>query len=361
MFTVDTVIDNLKKFDIDAVTLREWEEDLALEVPMDEYGRKQYSPHHVNLFKNIKKHLTLGRTIEQIRELIKLPPQEISRPVSVQQVQSQIGPNRPTKSHPRPLNKNYASSPMTTPDGGGSGGRNHTELVPLIEKLMAEKDKLQGKQLAMERLNTHLYNTNEVFHRKVKELTDEIQRLKSEVNDKDHHEQIKLMDDKAKLHLQLLESEKLNQKRSKELDNLTQELKIVSAQKAAMEEQVKKELDGFDTKRFCGDWQETGALSEVIYDNFGINIDHQRNRKFRIPEVPEHTYNKTTILSVQYEYESNTLWKRYETLVLSHINDDLLKGQLHAEYIIDGIPVAKAIYEIQCERIHAIKTEVPVT
>mgnify|MGYP006196549911 CR=1 FL=1 len=80
MYTVDTVLESLQRYEIDEADIAQWEKALGLNIPKNEYGRKQYSPHHVNLFKNIKKHLTLGRTLDEIRSLIKLPPIEDSHP-----------------------------------------------------------------------------------------------------------------------------------------------------------------------------------------------------------------------------------------------------------------------------------------
>ena len=74
----ETAIDALRRFDIEEHDLRNWERELGLDIPVNIDGEKEYSPHHVNLFKNVKKHLTLGKTLDDIRKLVALPPLEES-------------------------------------------------------------------------------------------------------------------------------------------------------------------------------------------------------------------------------------------------------------------------------------------
>ena len=95
---------------------------------------------------------------------------------------------------------------------------------------------------------------------------------------------------------------------------------------------------------------ETGSLVEVLYDNFGINIESERVRLFRISDLPERVYGSMTIINTSYHYETNTLWKRNESLMVSYIDEQTLEGELSAEYIMDGVPVAKAIYHVLCRR-----------
>jgi hypothetical protein len=95
---------------------------------------------------------------------------------------------------------------------------------------------------------------------------------------------------------------------------------------------------------------ETGSLVEVVYDNFGINIEPERVRLFRISDMPTRLYGNTAIINTSYQYETNNLWKRDESLIVSYIDEQTLAGELIAEYILDGVPVAKAIYRVTCRR-----------
>lgn len=346
MFTTETALESLKKFDIDEQTLREWENQLGLAVPVDEYGRKQYSPHHINLFKNVKKHIALGRSLEQIKQIISLPPTKASKP------------HVPTSlDTPASLKKPYASLPNRPTLQKNTQGRD-SGLVELVNKLVSEKDQLHKKLMETEKLNSHLYNANTMFHRKVKELTHQITSLKSFIgqvqtkmkeNSKDN-QNLKLLDDKAKLQKQLLDAEKQGQSKEHELDIKQRELNMLNDQMKGLQERLSNVLENFDANLFRGDWLESGSLMEIIYDNFGINIEPERSRIFRIAEKPARNYGHTAVITTYYEYETNNLWKRTENLIISYINDNRLEGELVADYILDGVPVAQAIYRVVYNR-----------
>ncbi|MBK8191147.1 MAG: MerR family transcriptional regulator [Vampirovibrionales bacterium] len=343
MFTVDTVLESLQKFDIDEDTLRQWEGELGLNIPTDEFGRRQYSPHHINLFKNIRKNLALGRTLQEIREIVSLPPENASRPAPISRV------TRP-----------YAQMPARSARGAQAmSSERSTQVVQMLDRLMAEKDSLQGKLVETEKLNSHLYNANSMFHRKVKELSGMIGSLKEQLDENRH---FKLLDEKSRLHAQLIESEKNAHLMQRDLERVQQDLAVARTQTQETEailntrvEELKQQLEAatrrFDPKRFCGDWEEQASLMQVDYDNFGINVEPSRNRVFRLSEAPELTFGNTAVITTQYEYEANPLWKRVETIALCYVEDARLEGILTAEYMIDGVPVAKASYRVQCARV----------
>lgn len=480
MFTIDTVLDSLRNFGIDEATLQSWEKELGLQIPVDEFGRKTYSPHHINLFKNVKKHLALGRSLSEIKKVIALPPSAESRPLSgylsgdaattsyrssqnsavvlgsaassggtpsaavAEYPLSKSGSHELQGAKPSDIRKpsQYASVPPR-PYVTASSMQPSREVIQLIDKLLAEKDNLQRRVVDTEKLNSHLYNANNMFHRKVKELNGVIQELREKLRE-DY--QIKLLDDKDKLHKQLLMVERDYTQKLKEIEKTVQEKNLVIEQKnqiieqknlemlttqgkiqeiesqleivskhlvqtntqmlATLEEkdvafnravqekdqeiirrieekdrQMMKRLEEkdqeqmkrleekdreleircaeierqltqpFDPKAFTGDWEEIGELLDVVYDNFGINVEPRRHRIFRIADVPERYYGKAAIINTQYEYESNTLWKRHETLIASIEDSNRMEGELTSEYIIDGVPVAKAVYRIHCTRI----------
>ena len=198
-----------------------WERDLSLEIPVDEYGRKLYSPHHVNLFKNIKKHITLGRTIQEIRQLISLPPLENSRPketVAMPQKPASITPmveEAVQQAHAKVIQKSpYASVPKRPVTAGGTGGA--ANVINLVQKLNKEKDQLYKKLLETEKLNSHLYSANTLFHKKVRDMSQQIVKLRETYNE---NEKFKLLEDKARLHKQLIDVEKLSQYKQEEILN----------------------------------------------------------------------------------------------------------------------------------------------
>ncbi|MEM0952369.1 MAG: hypothetical protein AAGI66_09565, partial [Cyanobacteria bacterium P01_H01_bin.74] len=217
----------------------------------------------------------------------------------------------------------------------------------LVERLTQEKDQLYKKLVETEKLNSHLYSANGLFNKKVRELTAQLKTLKAAV---DETEKFQLMDDKAKLHKQLIDVEKLGQYKQEEILNL----KIALDEKTKALEEAKAKLalanQAFSAHHFCGDWMESGTLADVVYDNFGIAIEPERIRLFRISEPPERLYGKTMIISTNYQYDTNTIWKRDETLIVNFIDSNTLRGEVLVEYIMDGVPVAKAVYQVTCSR-----------
>jgi DNA-binding transcriptional MerR regulator len=336
LFTTETALDALKKYDINEDALREWESELGLQVLIDEYGRKQYSPHHINLFKNVKKHLALGRSLQQIKAIISLPPSKESKPQEL--LDGQISK----------AGKHYATVPHRPTLSSGVAGE--VGLVELLNKLISEKDQLHKKLVETEKLNSHLYNANNLFHRKMKEYTNQINNLKVYIAQiKEHmkeNQSLKLMDDKARLQKQFLDMEKASIAKENELEAKRKEIREAKAQIRELETRLTNTLEHFDTSVFCGDWMETAQLVEIVYDNFGINIESQRSRLFRISEAPSRAFGHTAVLTTHYEYETNSLWKRIEALYLSYLNEMQLEGELIAEYVLDGVPVAKAIYRV---------------
>lgn len=350
MYTVDTALESLRKYDIHEADLLSWERELSLEIPVDEYGRKLYSPHHVNLFKNIKKHITLGRTIQEIKQLISLPPIENSKPRETKPV-AQPAMTMPAAepaaqaAEAKVIQKSpYASVPKRPVTSGGAGAAN---VINLVQKLNKEKDQLYKKLLETEKLNSHLYSANTLFHKKVRDMSHQIVKLRENFNE---NEKFKLLEDKARLHKQLIDAEKLSQYKQEEILNHKMANEELRKQLKQLENKIVAMNAAFDASKFCGDWMETGHLVEVIYDNFGINIEPERVRLFRISEKPSRIYGSMATISTSYQYETNNLWKRDETLMVSYMDEQTLEGELIAEYILDGVPVAKALYRVTCRR-----------
>lgn len=347
MYTVDTALESLSKYDISERDIADWEKSLNLEIPMDEYGRKQYSPHHINLFKNVKKHIALGRTINEIREIINLPPLTESKAKSESGVTASVSPQiAPEAVDAKVIQKSpYASMPKRPAIKDDQTGA--ANVVALVQRLTKEKDQLYKKLLETEKLNSHLYSANNLFHKKVKTMTLQISELRESLKE---NENFKLLDDKAKLHRQLLASEKATQYKDVELQQQLRRGEQLNEQIQKLENKIQSMISGFNADQFRGDWMETGHLVEVLYDNFGINIEPERVRLFRIGERPTRVYGNTAIITTSYQYETNNLWRRNETLTISCTDESTLDGELVAEYILDGVPVAKALYRVTCRR-----------
>ncbi|WP_373533341.1 MerR family transcriptional regulator [Vampirovibrio sp.] len=348
MYTVDTALESLRKYDIHEADLLGWEKELSLEIPVDEYGRKQYSPHHVNLFKNIKKHITLGRTIQEIRQLISLPPLENSKPREVRPAfASPTGDAGAQSASAKVLQKSAYASVPKRPTRPGELGSGAASVVNLVQKLNKEKDQLYKKLLETEKLNSHLYSANNLFHKKVRDMTLQMTQLRENFNE---NEKFKLLDDKARLQKQLIDAEKLSQYKQEEISRQKLLNETLHKQVQQRDQKIEAMHAAFDADKFRGDWMETGSLVEVVYDNFGINIEPERVRLFRVSERPSRIYGALAIINTSYQYETNNLWKRDETLMVSYMDEQTLEGELIAEYILDGVPVAKAVYRVTCQR-----------
>jgi DNA-binding transcriptional MerR regulator len=122
VYTVESTIAALEKYDIDPQTLAEWERELNLTIPMDETGHKRYSPHHINLFKNIRKHLALGRSLSQIRDMVTLPPSDQAKPTGKPGVYvTQPSPSR-TQAQANPMPQ-VVTSPVVVASQPGLAGQ----------------------------------------------------------------------------------------------------------------------------------------------------------------------------------------------------------------------------------------------
>lgn len=461
MITQERALETLERFDIDEEQLAEWEAELSLEIAVDKFGNKLYSPLHINLFKNIKKHIALGRSLSEIKRMIVLPSkekcsvqadctiiQDIPEPqereieeqdtslpdtamgdgsldfmdsvqdkffasttaiypfwdeaspaeterntleieqeetnaaqteTQTQEIKRSLVRRSPLKerllkelqpfsSEERPkqevdllgkecLPDNPASSLKTAPGRVARGNfkrfaspptsitpsslvmqpGSNAGLVMLIDRLMQEKDELRMELVHSEKQNAHLFQANGMFQRRVKELVEEVENLQAQIQ---MNENLKLIDIKSRLQKQLIEAEQRQAEAEKRLLKLNSKLQQLQASLASK----------ISPNVLVGNWLEEADQLEVAFDNFGINIESRRNRMFKITQPPERFFGHTAIIETTYDYQSNTLWKRSETLVLTIIHENRLEGELMIEYTLDGTPVAKANYRVRCYR-----------
>lgn len=435
LITQERILETLGRFNIDEDQLADWEAELGLDIPKDKFGNKLYSQLHINLFKNVKKHLALGRSLSEIKRMVVLPSQMIPAeeevrkknnmaqkvPLTAENLQKAHHPNEmdeqtfleayqhtyhvqnaslpqersilesqsseiqqemqtiqnplvnrllsemksletktaqmdqqalynvvphekpsvkslPVNTRSKRNVKRFASAPVSLSTSAltSQPGQN-AALVVLIDKLMQEKDLLQDELVRIERKNTHLFDANNIFQQQIKALGEEneglLQQLKAREN-------FKLIDDKSKLQKQLIEADQRQVEVDKKLKRMDSEVEYLRNSLA----------NKYQPSNFLGNWLEEASLNEIIFDNFGINIESKRNRMFKITHPPERFYGPTAIIETVYDYKTNTLWKRTETLVLTIANENALEGELVMEYALDGTPVAKAIYKVKCYR-----------
>ncbi|MEB3245791.1 MAG: MerR family transcriptional regulator [Vampirovibrionales bacterium] len=500
MIREDVVLDALKRFDVDKQTLNQWESQLGLRVPSDSQGDKLYSIHHINLFKNVRKHLALGRSMNEIQAI--LEPPTIDTPdagmATSADMTLNLVPSNASANTDEPYQGRYADSNAYTsvvqPLGEVSAARNVIEfdlnelpanaasttynnsastdastfglhsvpaeavqttgsindlaqlmntqarnteqtqdankiagssvlghkrfasrvapasadpaiqtlrpgqpiaeagappiinaLVPsntaetsepnaetpemivqrtpvplakrqnqdaglleVLNRLIDEKEAQQNKLVQLEKLNSHLYNANSLFQQRLKAISAELDALRNSVSDM---EVTKLLNDKSRLHKQLLEVERISQGRMLELAHKDKELEGMQARIQQLEVQICNPVQSFESSRFIGDWHEVAQLMTIKFDNFGMNIEPRRSRTFTIPSIPDRLFGNMAIINADYCYEANPMWQRRETATLCHINDAQMMGELMLEYVLDGVPVAQAIYRVQCQKI----------
>lgn len=414
MISRESALETLSRFNIDEEQLLEWQHALGLEVPHDPFGNPKYSRQHLQLFKNIKRHVNLGYSLSEIKKMMVIPksltastmtnpispsipdanttsqtePEDTSEamqpaasvtfsdtlqntsaladdftvtddwtdvddlvsaplPKVVNQSGSLPQPVIPNLTGPvvsltghqakRSL-KRFATPPVrlssTTliQEQGAQAG-----LLILVDRLMAEKDDLQNKCQQMEQQKLHLLQTNRMFQVKLQELDAEIAELQSRLKSQ---ENLKLIDDKSRLQKQLLDAEKRQVEAEAALYDATVELQ-------GLRDVVAEKIN---PQNFLGNWLEEAQLAHIAFDNFGMNIESSRNRMFKINHMPQRCFGNTAVIETQYDYQANQLWKRTETLIVTLVNENRLEGELIAEYILDGSPVAKAIYKVKCHR-----------
>jgi DNA-binding transcriptional MerR regulator len=222
------------------------------------------------------------------------------------------------------------------------------QSLQILDRLITEKDALQTRLVEAEKLNSHLYNVNNLFNKKVKELTTLIKKMKQTYNE---NELMKLMDDKAKLQRQLLDAEKDKLDAQRQAEKAKDAKAYALTAQKHLAEELKAQRQGFAGIRFLGNWCESLKLREIQYDTFGLNVEEQRSQHRLIDVVPTRVVGNVAFVTTRYAYPDNTLWQRLETLTLVYLEDNHAQGELQVDYILDGIPVCRAIYIAQLERI----------
>jgi len=221
-------------------------------------------------------------------------------------------------------------------------------MLSVINRLIDEKEAQQKRLIQIEKLNSHLYNANALFQQRLKTITTELETLRGSVSDS---EVTKLLNDKSRLHKQLLDIERISQHRMLDLAQREKEIEALQTRTQQLESQLQNPVQSFDPVRFVGDWHEQGQLLAIRFDNFGMNIEARRSRTFKIPMIPEQLYGNTAVIHTEYRYEANPMWQRRETMTLCLVQEGQLEGELLSEYVLDGVPVAQAVYKLSCQKL----------
>jgi hypothetical protein len=228
--------------------------------------------------------------------------------------------------------KRYGTQTLSARKSQQSGP--NAGLVTLIDRLISEKDDLQTRLDWISKQNSHLYQANQIFKLRIKELELDTTQASFQLD------QNKVIDDKSQLQKQVIDAELKLVEQERQMLQLQQK---ISELNLALANRVSPE-------KFVGHWTEEAKLSRIVFDDYGINIDETRSRAFKISTLPERCFGHTAILETQYNYQNNPLWKRQETMVLNLVNENTLQGELTLEYVLDNVTVGKALYHIRCVR-----------
>jgi DNA repair exonuclease SbcCD ATPase subunit len=351
-------LDTLAVYHITAEMMDDWSSQLGLHIPVDhQTNERQISQAHINLFKNVQKHLALGKSIADIRNLVALPE---NSNISPSNGRSELVAAKTTTA--------YVSTPESLKladyrSNGQYGGLGHTgTLAELLDKTIREKDDLQARLMETEKLNSHLYNANNLYHRKVRQLGEQMSQSEAQEN-----RYFKLLDDKSRLQAQLLEAEKTSQQARQQLAEVqrhaSQQRQQLEGTIESLQRQVKylqQELGGTSDgitghlpasgDIFTGVWNETATLLEVRYDQYGIELDANRQRTFKISSPPQQRIGAMAMINTQYAYENNASWHRQETLILSPNGMEKLEGVLEMTFWMNDTAMASALYRVESTR-----------
>ncbi len=260
----------------------------------------------------------------------------VESPVSARQ--NSIVEKRSTEASPT----QYLSAPLAVLN------EKQEHSLQIVDRLLTEKDALQTRLIEAEKLNSHLYNVNNLFNKKVKELTTLIKKMKHTYNENDL---MKLMDDKAKLQRQLLDAEKDKLDAQRQAERAKDDKNYAQAAQKYLADELISQRQGFAGQRFLGDWRESLKLREIQYDTFGLNVEEERSQHRLIDAVPTRIVGNVAFVTTRYAYPDNTLWQRLETLTIVYMEENKAQGELQVDYILDGVPVCRAIYTATLERI----------
>lgn len=164
---------------------------------------------------------------------------------------------------------------------------------------------------------------------------------------------IKLNDD---LEEQLIAYEDKNAELIDHLESYKDQIDILEHQKREMFAAI-EELGNFNkqekenTNAYIGSWTARSTLVKSSFNSIDINIPKEKTKTFKIAEVPKRKYGSLVVLVSTKNYPNDPLWKKVETYKVALLNEEELAGELDVEYYIDEIPVAKALYTVQCHKL----------
>lgn len=331
MFTCEKVVEVLENIGVTEQQILKWERYYGLDVPHDRSGKKYYDEKHIKAFKQIKKYIALGYKEEEIKQKLCLWPkirednnikskfgqqllvaaldpdnlkagkaQKIAKknPVEIaKQIKESISFQNSAESTTNPIEK-------TLPNGDPSyhTPEDNLYLMMLLERVMNEKDKLEkSKDYLLEQIH--------VLEMQKQEIRSASLEYVDQISEQEH-------------------------------------------QIEALEEQLLTNVPAIPGEKFVGSWNGKAKMIKLIFDTIGIDIPKERNKTFRVTTEPKRLYGNMAVFTSSFSCEEDPLWDRVEVYRVAYMNEEELVGELDVEYYVDDVPVAKAIYMINCSRKH---------
>lgn len=334
MFTCEKVVEVLENIGVTEQQILKWERYYGLDVPHDKNGVKYYDEKHIKSFKQIKKYIALGYSEEEIKDKLSLWPkisdekaikvrfgkQLLVAALDPENVKSEKklliqrgNPVEMAKQIKKSLIFQNTTAPSTNPINNPLSAddlKYHTPednlyLMMLLERVMDEKHKLEvGKDYLLEQI-----------------------------------------------HLLEMQKQEIRSASFEYVDQISEQTNQIEA----LEEQLLTSVPEIPGEKFIGSWNGKAKMLKLIFDSIGIDIPKERNKTFKVTTEPKRLYGNMAVFTSSFSCEEDPLWDRVEIYRVAYINDEELVGELDVEYYVDDVPVAKAIYVINCTRKH--KTE----
>lgn len=135
-----------------------------------------------------------------------------------------------------------------------------------------------------------------------------------------------------------------------ESDEYADQISKYMNQIEVLEDQLSTYIPEIGSDKFIGNWLARAKLIKIVFNTVDIDIPKERNKSFKVIDNPKRIYGNLAVLTSKFKCDEDPLWERYETYRIAYMNPEELKGELDVEYYVDNVPIAKAIYEIICQK-----------
>lgn len=135
-----------------------------------------------------------------------------------------------------------------------------------------------------------------------------------------------------------------------ESDEFADQISKYMNQIEILEDQLLTYVPEIGADKFLGNWLAKAKLLKIVFNTVDIDIPKERNKSFKVIDNPKRIYGNLAVLTSKFKCDEDPLWERYETYRIAYMNPEELKGELDVEYYVDNVPIAKAVYDITCQK-----------